>query len=317
MDIDADALADELKMLRKGRATRHPAMPRRLGPQTWALCGIVGTDGPAAARAKLMDTVGSLLKDESKQTWLAVVAALALHPETDQRDLAARERWLADQLRCHERTARRRVDEAFAILVQQAAHRQADPGDRGGQEPWQVQATRSFLRLDGPGPEIIEHRTILVTRGSVGEILCRFSLPRHPDVPEEEHDLIVELLHGGQIRHQDRPSREHFRYLVQLPRKFHEGETHEYTVRLRLPAGQPMAPHYVLQPLLPVKSFGVKVRFDLARLPSSIWRLNGVPPRMIDVDHDERELLRADRFGELQLEFRNLRQGFAYGLSWA
>jgi CheY-like chemotaxis protein len=124
-------------------------------------------------------------------------------------------------------------------------------------------------------------------------------------------------LQAGQIRHQDRPSREHFRYLVQLPRKFHEGETHEYTVRLRLPAGQPMAPHYVLQPLLPVKSFGVKVRFDLARLPSSIWRLNGVPPRMIDVDHDERELLRADRFGELQLEFRNLRQGFAYGLSWA
>jgi hypothetical protein len=315
MHIDPDGLLSELKTLRKGRAARHPGLSRRVGPQLRTLCGITEADDGAATRAKLAEALTGLLADEPREVWLAITAALALRRESDQRDLTARQRWLATQLHCADRTARRRVDEAFEIVVRKAAQHPPDANAGAGHERWQVRSIRALLRMDRPTPEITEHRTIVITSGNVDEIVTRVTVPR-PDRVPRDHNLLVEVLYGGQISRRDRPAPEHFRYVIQLPRAYAEGEAHEYAVRLTLPPGQPMAPHYVLQPLLPVRAFDVRVRFDPERVPARIWRLDGVAPRMVDGEHDEREPVSPDRFGELRLTFHHLRQGFAYGLGW-
>src|SRR5215211_473616 len=111
MEVDPDALAAEFRYLRKGRAFRHPELLDRLGPQLRALCRVTPDDGVAVARRKTRETVETLLRNESRETSVTVLAVLALHQEADQRDLTARERWLAGQLKCQERTVRRRVDE--------------------------------------------------------------------------------------------------------------------------------------------------------------------------------------------------------------
>jgi hypothetical protein len=75
-------------------------------------------------------------------------------------------------------------------------------------------------------------------------------------------------------------------------------------------------PHYVLQPLSPCLAFDVTVRFDPAAPPASVWRLDGVPPGIVDAPQSPRNLLVPDRFGDVRLSFRQLRQGYAYGVKW-
>ncbi|MFJ5540920.1 hypothetical protein [Micromonospora chalcea] len=316
MHSDLPLLLNELRALRKGRATRHPSFPAKLGQQLRELCGVTDADSGAAARLKLTDRLRALLRDEADDTWPAVAAALALHPAADHRDLAARERWLAGQLHCHERTARRRVEQAFQVLAQKAAVSAAGDAVDRNVERWQVTAVRALLRLDGPTPEITEHRSVVMTGDGVDEIFCRFTVPRSTPVGVV-HDLNLELLYGGNIRERAQPSPEHFIYFIQLPRRFDAGATHEYAVRLTLPPGQPMVPHYVMQPLVPVRAFDVNVRFHPEAVPPVVSRVDGVPPRMVDDEPAAENLLDVDRFAELHLAFRNLRQGYAYGLAWS
>jgi hypothetical protein len=254
-----------------------------------------------------------LLRDQTDETRLTITAALALRPEAGQRYLGDRERWLAERLRFHERTARRRVFEAIEIVV-----RLATEGDQDWEtsDAWQVQAIRAVFRLDGAAPELLEQRTVLMTKDNVGEIVTRFSLPRGTAL-EEPHELLTEILYGGRIRATERLSLEHFRYYIELSRRYHRGETHEYGIRFQIPPRQPMAPHYALVPLLTVKSLDLTVRFDQARPPAAVWRLDGVAPRMIDnPPANGGEVLHLDGSGEIRTSFRNLRQGFGYGARW-
>ncbi|MGE5827935.1 MAG: hypothetical protein ACM30G_06155 [Micromonosporaceae bacterium] len=323
MAFDSDALAAELKFLRRGRAMRHPGILRRLGPQTRRLAGIGNEANSATARTAMAVAIEELLRSESAETRLAVLGALALHPQTDQRDLTARERWLAGQLNCHERTARRRVDEAFDVLVLVATERaQADRGhtdlaERSIDDAWQLRTVRGFLRLDGPTPDLTEQSSIVVTGDQVSEIVFLFTVPRVAGAAAADHDLVVEMLFGGRIGRCERASDEHFRILVELPRTYRRGETHEYAIRYQIPPGQPMAPHYLLQPSAPCLSFDVTVRFNLAAPPATVWRLDGVDPRGFDVPASVKDLLLPDRFGDVQLSFRQLRQDRAYGVKWS
>jgi hypothetical protein len=124
--VDPDALAREVRFLRKGRAARHPSLMLRLGPQVRGLCGIVDSDSVTRARAKLRAKVRALLRDEDDAVELAVSVALALHAEADQRTLAGRQLWLARHEHYEHRTARRRMDEAFRVLVRAAVRAEND-----------------------------------------------------------------------------------------------------------------------------------------------------------------------------------------------
>jgi hypothetical protein len=315
--IDHDALAEELRSLRKGRGMRHVTVLTRLGPETKRLFQINESDGAVAARAKATATVNHLLRDETREVRLAVLAALALHPETTHRDLSGRRLWLARQLHCQERTARRRVDEAFELLVQAAAESDLEAvPDPPALHDWHIRRMDAVLRLDVPSPELIDRRTITFVKSGIGEIVAQLSLPRPSRDASQPHDVHAEIQYGGQIRARERPADQYFRWIVELPRRFCAGETHDYGIVYRLPPGQSMAPHYVLQPLAPCEAFDVTVRFDPNRLPRLVWRLNGVVPRVIDEDRPVGETVQPDRFGEVHLTFRNLLQGFAYGVKW-
>jgi hypothetical protein len=315
--VDPDALAAELRSLRRGRATLHPALVERLGPQTMRLCGITEDDGPAAARRKIADVIDLLLRGQPDEVRFVITAALALNRESDQRFLRDREHWLARQLNCHERTARRRVDDAIELLVRLATESDHDRNDRFESDAWRVQSLSAFLRLDGPSPELTEHRTVLIVKGIVNDIVTRFSLPRATAGTEESHELVTDILYGGRIRDRERFSEEHFRYTIELPHGFRQGETHEYGIRFRIPPRQAMAPHYALVPLLTVKSLDLRIRFDPDRPPARIWRFDGAAPRMIDNPPSKVDsILHPDRLGEVHLSFRSLRQGFGYGVRW-
>lgn len=313
MAIDRDALVEELKFLRKGLAMRHNAVLRRLGPQTRAVAGISATDTAVGARQKLTACIDALLRGHPREVRLTVLAALALHPEADQRSLSQREVWLTSRLNCHERTVRRRVDEAFETFVTAAADRLEE---RRPADAWEVRSLRAVLRLDLPTPELTEHRTVVMTRDDVRELYVRYSVPRPRVGGSASHGILADVVYGGEIVHGERLSDQHFGFRVALPRPFARGETHEYAMVVQVPPGQPMVPHYVHQPLLRCEEFDVTVRFDPARLPRTVWRLDGVTTRMLDDERPTADVLALDRLGGLHLAFHELRQGLAYGVKW-
>jgi hypothetical protein len=318
MPIDSEALADELRRLRKNRAMLNPKLSGVIGPQTRHAFGVEESDNVAVIRRKATARIDRLLPDDAQERLrTAALAALALLPQTDQRNLTDREIWLAEQLNCDKRTARRRVTTAFSRLVDSlveddyASHLPERPRDDG----FMVRLFRATMRLDTQPPELYEQRTILVTADRLDAIICRLTVPRTtPTVAR--NNVGVRALAGGRITGSNRRSAEHFEFTLEPPHPLQRGDVHEYCLVFTIPIGQPMRPHYVFQPLVPCERFELTVRFDPTRLPTSIWWVDGVAPRLLDADPPDADDLRPDRDGALHRTFTGPRQGMAYGVRW-
>ncbi len=311
-----DALTAELRTLRKGRGIQERDLSARLGEQLRRLFGVAASDDDTTIRLRVGVRVRELLADAPPDLQTAVSAALAVHPACRHRFLAERTDWLAAELGCEARTARRRIDEGFAFLVDAAGPRpRVSSGGEGDSDGWLVRSFRATLNLDGPGPELIDERQIVAVRDGLDRIPVSMSLPPAPDATVLERDLVAEVIYGGQLGGKDRVSASHFRYWLELPRSLRAGQEHGYSVAFRIPAGQPMSPHYAFLPLWPCEYFHLRVRFG-ARRPAEVWRLAGVPPRLVDEKPGQGDLLELDRLGEVELEFRPLRTGLGYGIGW-
>jgi hypothetical protein len=317
--FDPDALTQELMALRKGRATQRIDLPRRLGPQARMLFGVSDQDRPADVRRRVGLRVDDLLRTVPRDLRLAALAALALHPEADHRVLRDREAWLAAQLNCSEKTARRRVDDAFAALVDEVLVRagQRTHPPAAVSDGWYVRSFRAVMRLDTPTPELLEHRVISFTRSGVAEIVCQLSLPRPAGSTRPAHDVHAEMIYGGRIRSRERTAEGSFKFFLELANPGQAGNTHEYSMLFRLPIGQPMRPHYVFQPLRPCESFDLIVRFPADSPPGAVRLVDGATQREVYDEQPGGHLLAVDRLGELRLSFHDLRQPLAYGVIWS
>lgn len=302
-------LVDEIKRLRRGRGVLAPNIAVLAGPRLRLLCGIAADDVPAVVRDKLGRRLRELARTLPDDLALALLASLAIHPAARHALLKERMSWLAGQIGRDERTARRRADDACALLAEAAVNPRPEDG-------WYVVSFDALVRLDSPSPLVQERRKIVATRDGIGEIVPSLSLPRHPADRRRAHDVGVSVLYGGRLVRRERPSESHFRFAIALPAALRAGQPHEYGIELRIPPGQPMRPHYVFVPYRRCDRFELRIRFDPARLPGSIWLVAGVPVRVVDDAQPCGEPLRADAAGEIRWEFRDLTQGLGYGVQW-
>jgi hypothetical protein len=245
----------------------------------------------------------------------AAELAFALDPHHRYLQLDRRLDQLARELRCQPRTARRRMDAAVAWLVGAAAAQpQSDTPDSG--QPWHLRSFQALLRLDTPTPELYEKRNLVAVR-PIDEITVRFSLPRHPDEAHADHDVFIDVLYGARIRD---VVRDHvgqcFELTLDLPTRLSPAQAHEVLLHYRLPEHQPMREHYVFQPLTSCAECVVRVKFPPDRVPSAIWRMDGVQPRAVDHPAPGAQRLAVDAVGELLLTFPRPEQGHAYGVAW-
>jgi hypothetical protein len=194
-----------------------------------------------------------------------------------------------------------------------------EPGPGGpadGDDGWYIRSFSALLRLDTRPPEAVEQRVVAATVDGLDEIATSISVPRHPDDAQPSHQLDVELLHGGLLQLREQPWETYFRNVIVLPAPLRAGEQHEYAMRLRIPQGQPMAPHYVHVPHRRSDHFDLRVRFSLDRPPRAVWMLPGVPTAVIYQRSPARQTLTPDRAGEVHVTFRNLQIGLGYGVCW-
>jgi hypothetical protein len=308
--ITAESIAAELKVLRRGLGLYHPDLARRLGPGLQEICRVhVGEpDLRGKVITRLREAAAALPTDLST----AVLAALGIHPETRHlHNLEERAGWLADQLNRDVRTARRRIDDAVAMLAENLT---AGRGRRGrvSSVGWYVETAQSLMLLDTEVPTAVERRVVIAERDGIDELVLIRSLPTPAGKPE----VYGQVLFGGLLGVQEWESASRFRLVLELPTSLRAGDRHEYCVLWRQPPEVPIRPHYLFIPVLRVDHFDLHVRFDRAALPDRVWRVVDAFHRDLDDEPDDRDEIKVDRCGEVHLEFETLAPGHSYGARW-
>ena len=304
----------ELNELRRGRGLDAADLHQRIGPCLRAACDITEADPPAAARQKLVLRLTELCGRLPPDLRLAALAAFGLHEEAAGEFLDRRISWLASVLDRDPRTARRRIDLAFRRLAEllgaPASNRDLHP-----LAGWYVEAMKAMLRLDRDPPDLQEERRIVAQVDELDELVLSFSVPAEPG-SDPVPDITADVLFGGEIVEARQVSASHAQFVMRLPSPLRLGQRHEYGIRFA-PRRTALRPYYVMTPLRRCEEFSVRVRFDRADPPSRVWRLNGVPGRVIDDGVDSGDALTVNRVGEVGLEFHDLHQGLSYGLQWS
>jgi hypothetical protein len=308
--VVAASTYDELLEIPRGRGMLAGDVAERIGPGLRLACGVSPDDSPALVRRRVGDRLTELCARLPGDLRISVLAALALHPEADHQFMQDRMTWAARQInRDHPRAAVRRMKIGFGIIAEQLDDLVDDPRINQG---WHIGSLRALLRMDVDPPQLLEERTIVSTADGLEEIEARLSAPGD----ETGDPITATVLYGGEITASERVAPSHRKFVLRLPAPLRTGEQHEYGVRFTAHPRAVMPPYYVLTPLQPCAKFSVRVRFG-ADVPTRIWRVDGIPPRAFDDYAPEHELVTADRFGEVALEFSRLHQGLSYGVRWS
>jgi hypothetical protein len=312
---ETSAYVQEFARLRRGPGLNGHRLADRVGPHVRGLCGVARDASDIDARRQttaMVELLASALPDDDQ---LAVEIALGMRAESRHALLSDRVGVLARRLYCEERTARRRIERAFARLADEAVAYSRAVGVPG--KGWRVRRLEALLRLDGPAPELTEKRTIIATRSGLQRISGRFSLPRPTDGAPCTGPLSADVVQGARLESWEPQGEAHFHFTLTLPRALKDGEEHTYTIAFRMPSGQPISPHFAFVPLVACDAFGLRIRFSVDHPPASVWRLDHLPPRMLDDRSVVGPRLCPDDAGEVLAAFEHMDNGFAYGAAWS
>ncbi len=179
---------------------------------------------------------------------------------------------------------------------------------------WYVESLRASLRMDVDPPQLIEDRRIVATADELDELIVSLSAPRDDGTVSDA--IMAEMVYGGEIVEQQQVGPSHARFVIRLPRPLSLGQRHEYGIHFNSYSRRHLRPYYVLTPFRRCETFALNVRFGTQSLPDALWRLNGVPPRLLDDWAPTSDSIVLDRVGEAHLQFHGLGQGLSYGLQW-
>jgi hypothetical protein len=331
--IDPAAIAAELQALRRGYGLLGD-VAERIGPFLRELATgtrpaadaepVPGTRSDAAeVRRKLAAKISELAERLHKDQELAILAALALHEATrDKPTYEKRKEWLAGQLgRDATRTAERRINRAQRQLALEIAGeleaRRGRPQVVADVDKWYVESFHADYMLDGALPEAIEHRVIRSNVDGLTELAISLDMPVDSGQPRLPLDL--EVISGGVLDLVEAKARTRTRYVIRLPQPLRAGQRHEYETRVRVLPGGPVRDYYVLRPERRCDGFGLRVRFDRARLPAWVRRVEDEDVYSYNTYDDvpaDTERVAVDHTGEATASFAGLRTHFGFGLQW-
>lgn len=317
---DHAQLTTELQRLRRGHGLLSRELVQEIAglPILQRICGVQPGMQPGEQRRRIIERISVAVLRLPAESCLAVQAAFALPPASQNRFLKNRMEWLGDKIERDPRTALRRVEEGFELLAEQLLSEpspgEAPPNDYAP-DGWFVNRLRSIVMLHLDPVQLYEHRQITSTRDGLDRITVSWSVPDEKDATSSP--LQVEMLYGGDLRPDTaRSTPSYWTGEVQLPRALAAGDRHEYQVRVTSLPRDRLHPYYVLTPFRRFDEFVLRAKFDPECVPEPIWRLNGVPFLTLEDPPPESDVLLPNQVGEAEITFRNLRHGLSYGLRW-
>jgi hypothetical protein len=253
---------------------------------------------------------------------LAATVMFAINDDYRHRFLRQRYESLARRWNCDVRTVQRRCDEALVLLndqldgragLSQGVSRSTDVFDAGA---WYLERVSVTLLLDRERPQAIEERTLVSTMDGLSRLGVAVGLPRHPDEKRPQLEVETEVLYGVAMESVQHPSENMVVQYLRLPRPLSHGERHTYAQSMRIPKDQLMVPRYVHLPVHRCDEFILRVKFDPAALPHTVWLIAKVPEMVYTNQRPGPELLELDPLSEVHLRFTDLQLGFGYGVAW-
>lgn len=309
------ALADELKVLRKGRGVHTPKIDDVVGPELRSLCAITRRDSAGVIREKVISGLADGSRKLPADLREAVLAALALSADWQDSLLQDRVRRLAEREKRDVRTIRRRIDDGIELLAQVAGN--PATGSSGAKsDGWRVERVESLLRMDLKTPVCYERRTIVAETDGIEQIRESFSLPRTSGA-DRDHRINVDVQFGVRLVETVREHDTRFAFILQLPRPLRIGEYLEYGLVIGVPDGQSMRSHYVFFPKRACDQFDLRVRFKPEEAPQEVWSVREAFHRDIDDPEATGNPEAFNGVGELQLQFTDLEAGHGYGAQWS
>lgn len=118
------------------------------------------------------------------------------------------------------------------------------------------------------------------------------------------------------VEHHDNGTVEAF---FRFPHALTIGETHSFSYRI-IPDGNPIEAESHI--LYWAKSDNINMRtviqaqFDPLLIPTTIWRVDAIPPLRAPGSPETCPTVEADLFGFVELEFTRRVPGYGYGLGW-
>jgi hypothetical protein len=310
-------VVEELRLLPRGRGVLADDIDERLGPRLRELLGVESRDDPGVVRRKVAARLTVLADRLPQDLGDAVRAALALGDVATDRFLKDRVGRLAAGIQRDPRTAKRRVDEGLRRLAEMLVEAAEPPaaGNPFAPEGWYIKTLNSVLLLDREPPQLFERRCIVATRPGLDHVLISLSAPSD-NGNGSPPPVRLDVLQGGVVI-EETSTGSHFRASLGLPRTLAMGEEHEFTVVFTSRPRPEMQPYYTLTPFRPCERFNLTVRFNRTDPPASVWRLDGLPPRMVTEYDPGRHEFDIDVIGEVGASFSDLRPGLAYGIGWS
>lgn len=329
MTVRRELLEEELRRLRKGRGVQNTDITVLSGPALRAVCVIGDADDHATIRRKVEGALERWAGQLPADLALVARASFALKPDT-LRFLAERLKRAGTSLNRDARTIRRYAEDALRAIIDQAlatAVKEPDPPVPNQARDWYVDSCNSLFRLDGQGVEVVEERTVVATVDGLRDVVAAISLPRHPSGQDTARNVKADVLYGGRIVSHDRQGQSHLRWTVEFPQPLPLDGRRSFAMRYVIPPEQPMAPHYFFFPLHVCRRFQVAIRFAPERVPRAVRRFSMAPQRLLydlaanpeGLTDDQvmgGEVVEADRFGEVHVEFVDLTPGYGYGVAW-
>lgn len=310
------SLAHTIKRLRRSWGLRHVRV-HLVDAELRTVCGVTESDSSDEVRRKVADTITAAINGLPEESRIAVEVQLGLHPRAQYRTLTERARWLEQHLGSSERTTVRRMDEALDMLAANMLRLHNVPHPNTAiAGSIHVKSFKANLNLKGDTPEALEERVVVAATDNVREIPTSISVPRRSDDDSSRHTVEVDLLYGGSLHSREQPHESYFRQVIALPEPLDLGQEHEYLLRVKLPKGQPLAPHYVHVPFRRCDYFSLRVQFHPERVPRRIWVVSGVPTAVIYERGPGADVVEVNRIGEVHVEFHDLAQGLGYGICW-
>lgn len=311
-----DQIAAELGRLHKGRGLVTHTVDRIAFPHIAELSG--AADGSPVDRSALIAQIERLAADLPPDLREMVLGGLGVGPpQATLTTFTDRVGALGAHLNLASRTVLRRIDTAEKLLaekIHQELVRRRRTAPMAESRDWYVERLETVLTLNAYEPAALESRRIVATRDGLDEVLLWTDVPGTPGRPQPTLDPLV--VSGGTIVYEEAQTPTRFRYTIKLPHPLNAGQSHDYTMILRVRDGKEMRPHYILVPEMRLDFFALRVKFDLNRLPLWVRRVDAEPVRVFDAGHAGPRTLPLDSVGEVYTEFERPTMYLGYGLQW-
>lgn len=308
-----DDLAGAWRALCQGPGIQRPDLHNRIPNALADATGISRTDGDREARTKLQEQLTDLTPRLSESTAQLINVALAIPKDYRHTTLSGRLSRLESDVKLSSRTLLRRLDGAMQLLAEQQLEAAAGK-DPNREDDWYLSSLTTVLRIDGDRLTLMETRELTALRDGVQEIEIAWSSAR-PMGMENAANMGVQIVFGGVIDQGSvQTSGVRWRGRMRLSRQLAAGETAEYCTLVEdMAAAQP---YYLVTPTRRIDRFEARVKFPTDKVPSQIYRLDGVFARFAEEIPAEEYRVMPDSIGEVVAQFTALRRGRSYGVRW-